>query len=178
MSKWIFALIQFFPLSAFATYAFLYGAPSNDRWIAAFELGALLAGLQLLVLVPQKTPLNRLVLAGNLYLILGGLAAFLNQWWYLELYNYLRESAILMLMALVGLLSTFLSPSGFIGVIGSERKFSMYLLIASIAMIPIAILFEGDRTYAAVLPIIFLAVLQRWLAHTSNRSIRARGQSC
>lgn len=169
MSKWIFALIQFFPLSVFAMYAFWSDTPSNERWLTAFELGAILGLIQLLVLLPQKTPLNRLVLAGNIYLILGGLAAFLQQCWYLALYNYLRESAILILMVLVGAISTFMSASGFIAVKGSDRKFSIYLLLAAISMIPVAIFFEGNRTYAAVIPIIFLAILQRYLAHASKK---------
>ena len=37
------ALLQFAPLSLFATYAFWYGAPTPDRWVQAFELGAVAA---------------------------------------------------------------------------------------------------------------------------------------
>ncbi|MDO6428892.1 hypothetical protein Q4489_17970 [Thalassotalea sp. 1_MG-2023] len=171
MSKWIFAFIQFFPLSTFATFAFWNGAPTNDRWLEAFQLGALLGLIQLIILLPQKNPLNRLVLAGNIYLILGGLAAFFQQWWYLKLYGSLRESAIILLMVIVGSLTTFISSSGFIAVKDSARKFSIYLLVATISMLPFAIIFEGNRTYAAVLPIIFLAILQRYLSYLAKQMI-------
>jgi hypothetical protein len=177
MSKWIFALIQFFPLSTFATFAFWNGAPTNDRWLEAFQLGALLGLIQLIILLPQKKPLNRLVLAGNIYLILGGLAAFFQQWWYLKLYDSLRESAIILLMVIVGSLTTFVSSSGFIAVKNSDRKFSIYLLVATISMLPFAIIFEGNRTYAAVLPIIFLAILQRYLSYIAKQTIVVQNAS-
>jgi len=171
MSRWVFALIQFFPLSTFATFAFWYGSPTNERWLEAFQLGALLGLIQLVILLPQNKPLNRLVLAGNIYLMLGGLAAFFQQWWYLKLYDALRESAIILLMVIVGVLTTFGSSSGFIAVSGSARKFSVYLLLASISMLPFAIIFEGQRLYAAVLPIIFLAILQRYLSYIAKHSV-------
>ncbi len=177
MSKWIFSLIQFFPLSIFATFAFWDGVPSNDRWLEAFQLGALLGVFQLAILLPQKNPLNRLVLAGNLYLIFGGLAVFFQQWWYLELYNSLRESAIILLMVGIGLVTTFASPVGFIAVKGSARKFSIYLLTATVLMVPFSIYFEGDRTYAVVFPIIFLAVLQRYLVYIAKEKLVVQNAS-
>lgn len=177
MRTWIFALIQFFPLSTFATFAFWNGAPSNDRWLEAFQLGALLGLIQLVILLPQKTPLNRLVLAGNIYLVLGGLAAFFQQWWYLKLYDSLRESAIILFMVIVGILTTLVSSSGFIAVKGSARKFSIYLLVATSAMLPFAIIFEGNRTYAAVLPIIFLAILQRYLSYIAKQKLVVQNAS-
>ncbi len=177
MSKWIFALIQFFPLSTFATFAFWNGSPTNDRWLEAFQLGALLGLIQLAILLPQKNPLNRLVLAGNIYLIFGGLAAFFQQWWYLKLYDSLRESAIILLMVIVGSLTTFVSSSGFIAVKGSDRKFSVYLLVATLSMLPFAIVFEGNRTYAAVLPIIFLAILQRYLSYIAKQTLVGQNAS-
>ncbi|MGX5172505.1 hypothetical protein ACUR5C_00590 [Aliikangiella sp. IMCC44653] len=178
MSKWIFALIQFFPLSIFALFAFWFGAPSNERWLEAFQLGALLGLIQLAVLLPLSNPLNRLVLAGNIYLILGGLAVFFNQWWFMQLYDSLRESAILILMVIIGVVTTFASSSGFIGVKGSARMFSLYLLTATILMLPFSIYFEGDRIYAAVLPIVFLALLNRYFSFMAREKLTAKNVSC
>lgn len=171
MSKWIFSLLQFFPLSTFAAFAFWDGVPSNERWLDAFQLGALLGLTQLAILLPQKNPLNRLVLAGNVYLILGGLAVFFQQWWYLKFYDSLRESAIIILMVIIGIITTFISSSGFIAVEGSSRKHSIYLLTATALMLPFAIYFQGDRTYAAVFPILFLAILQRYLSHIAKEKL-------
>lgn len=171
MNKWIFALVQFFPLSSFAMFAFWSGPPSSERWLEAFKLGALLGIVQLAILLPQKKPLNRLVLAGNLYLIMGGIAVYLQQWWLIKLYDVLRESAIILLMTIVGCLTTFMSASGFIAVNNSPRKFSIYLLLATASMIPFSVIFEGNRLYAVVLPVIFLAILQRYLAHIAISKI-------
>ena len=173
MNKWIFSLIQFFPLSTFAWFAFWNGFPTVERWLLAFQLGAVLGMIQLSVLLPQKNPLNRLVLAGNIYLILGGLAVYLKQWWYLQIYASLRESGIILLMALVGLASTFMTRTGFIAVDGGERKYSFWLLFATLSMLPFAIYFEGNRIYAAVLPIIFLAFVQRYISFLAKKEVLA-----
>ena len=106
MPRWIFSLFQFFPLSLFAAYAFWHGLPSNERWIEAFQISAIAGIVQLGIVLPQRFLLNRLVLAGNIYLILGGLAALTGQWWYLQIYDYLRESAIFLAMLLVGIVGT------------------------------------------------------------------------
>lgn len=176
MTRWIFALVQFFPLSLFATYAFWHGVPTNDRWTEAFQI-ALLAGLvQLAIVLPQRRPANRLVLAGNLYLILGGLAVLTHQWWYLHLYDALRESAIFVFMLLVGVVATFATPSGFVAALGASREHarqaSYWLLLAILLALPASIAFQGSRTYSAVVPIIILAILQRVLAFHATRRTR------
>ena len=114
-------------------------------------------------------------MAGNVYLILGGLAAFFQQWWYLQLYDSLRESAIILLMIIIGFITTFASPSGFIAVNGSERKLSIYLLMATIFTLPLALYFEGNRLYSIVLPIIFLAIFQRYLMFVATPDIKNAG---
>ena len=163
MNKFIFSLIQFFPLSLFATFAFWNGLPTIHRWLDAFVFGAILGLLQFAILILQKRPLNRLILAGNLYLILGGLAVLSKQWWYLEIYDSFRESGIILFMSIVGIISTLFSSHGFIAVENSPKKLSVYLFVATLTMLPISVLFEGNRTYAAVIPIIFLAIVQRVL---------------
>jgi len=177
MRKWIFALIQFFPLSTFSAFAFWHGVPSNDRWLDAFQLGALLGLIQLAILLPQKKSLNRLVLAGNIYLIFGGCAVLLEQWWYLQLYDSLRESAIIIIMLVVGIVTTLTSSAGFIAVENSAKIFSAYLLVATIFMLPFAVYFEGERTYAAIFPIIFLAVLQRYLSSMAKDKLTLQNVS-
>jgi hypothetical protein len=171
MRKWIFALIQFFPLSTFATYAFWHGIPTNERWLDAFQIGAVLGTVQLLFVLLQNKPVNRLILSGNVYLILGGLAVFLQQWWYLQMYDALRESAIILLMIIVGTISTFASPAGFIAVEKSEKKLSLYLLLATISVLPLSIYFEGELTFSAVLPLIFLAIFQRYLISIAKNRV-------
>ncbi|MDX1556968.1 MAG: hypothetical protein R3212_13130, partial [Xanthomonadales bacterium] len=66
MPKWIFALIQFLPLSLYATYAFWQGAPDELRWQDAFQLASVAAVIQLAIVLPQPRPASRLVLSANL----------------------------------------------------------------------------------------------------------------
>lgn len=136
--------------------------PTNERWLQAFQFGAVLGLLQLLILLPQARPLNRLVLAGNLYLILGGIAVFLQQWWVLQLYGELKEAGIILLMLIVGVLSLF-TRSGFVAISTKSKKYSLFLLFATLLMLPVAIFFEGNRYLAAVVPIVSLAVFNHYL---------------
>lgn len=169
MSKWLFALIQFFPLSLFATYAFWHGAPSDDRWIEAFKLGAIAGIIQLAIVFAQPRPVNRLILGGNIYLIAGGLAALSHQWWLLRAYGFLQESAIFLCILLVGMTATFVTPAGFVAVAGAApnrtRLASYWLILATLLALLAALAFRGNQTWAAVVPIVFLTVLQRVLAH-------------
>ena len=178
LSSWIFSLVQFFPISLFAAYAFWDGVPSNERWMDAFTLGAVAALVQLAILIPQRRPLNRLILAANLYLLAGGFAPVARQWWIYSVYGSLRESGIILMMMLVGLISTFASSAGYIGVLEAQqadiKRSSMILLAATgMALVP-AMVFEGNRLFAAVLPIAVLAVVQRYLVRQLDaRRVRA-----
>lgn len=168
MTDWLRRVFQFFPLSLFATYAFWYGAPTDDRWVGAFKLGAVAALVQLLVVLAQRRPANRLILGANLYLLAAGAAAFTQQWWVLRYFGVLRESGIFLFMLGVGLVATFASPAGFVGVATAPaaeiRKASLLMLVATTGAVALAVTFRGDRTWAAAMPVLALAVLQRTLA--------------
>ncbi|WP_373975535.1 nucleoporin NDC1 [Chitinibacter sp. SCUT-21] len=166
-SPWL-ALVQFFPLSIFALYAFWHGAPSDERWLAAFQIGALLALIQLIWVLRQAQPANRLILAANLYLIAGGMAAFFQQWWFLKLYGSLRVAAIFVFILAVGIVTTLCSPAGFIAQAAAPtqqvRTASYYLLAATLIALTVSLYYRGNQTWAAVVPIVSLVILQRILA--------------
>jgi len=165
-------IVQFLPLSLFAAYAFRHGMPTDDRWVEAFELGAVAAVLQLLLVLRRARPVDRLVLAANLYLIAGGLAGFARQWWVLRLYGTLAESGIFLFVFAVGAVATFTTPTGFLTVEGTRpaqiRRSSLWMLAATLAAFGVSVLFRGDRSVAAVLPIVGLMVAQRMLAARIN----------
>jgi hypothetical protein len=165
--RWIFSLLQFFPLSLFAAYAFWNGAPDDARWQRAFELAAIAAIIQLGILVAQHRPVNRLVLAGNIYLLLGGAAFLTRQWWFLRYYDALRETAIFIVMILTGLITMFATREGYAALPDAPRadamRASLALLAATAAALGLSIVFRGNRYAAAVLPILALAVLQQVL---------------
>ncbi|SKA06469.1 hypothetical protein [Novilysobacter spongiicola] len=173
MPKWIFALIQFLPLSLFATYAFWQGAPDELRWQDAFQLASVAAVIQLAIVLPQPRPASRLVLSANLYLLLGGLAFFSHQWWFLQLYDALRESAIFIIMLTVGVITTLGSRAGFVAAWSAPRapvfRASLWLLAATALALVVSISYRGDRYLAAVYPIIALAVLHRVLLYRLAR---------
>jgi hypothetical protein len=170
--RYLILLIQFLPLSTFSTYAYWSGEPSNDRWVDAFIIGGVLGIVQLAMILyfARRSPLNRLVLAANLYLIVGGIACVMQWWDFMSLYATAMESAILGLMVVVGLVSTLFSRYGFIGVkIGPQRQlvkqYSFILLGSTLVAFAASLIFRGDSTFAAVIPIIFLAVILQLLKH-------------
>jgi hypothetical protein len=179
MLKKLAPLIQFLPLSLFSTIGFWQPQTSNQNWLLAFQVAALVGIVQLLLLVKQKTVISRLILSANIYLILGGLAVFLQQWWYLELYNTLQESAIFIIMVLVAIITMLSSNNGFVGIDKTlikdttERfninKKSAYLFVAVLASLTISVTYKGNITVSVVAPIIVLALLQRYLVQTHNQ---------
>lgn len=166
ISSWILVFVQFLPLSFFATYAFWHGEPTDDRWMEAFQWGSLAALIQLLIVLPQRRPTNRLILAANLYLLAGGGAVFTHQWWLLQTYGVLREAGIFIAILIVGVVTTFASPAGFIATLGTQsevRRASLWLLVAAMLGLGASLMFAGDTTWAAVVPIICLAIFHRVL---------------
>ena len=174
MKSWFYALIQFLPLSSFASFAFWNGIPSNERWVQAFEFGALAGIIQLIIISFQPNPVNRLILGANLYLIVGGIAAFLQQWWLFKLYGSLQESAIFIFIFVVGLVSTFATAAGFLSVqtLAKNRvkNYSYCLLAATLVALCCSLFFQGDRAWSVVVPIIALALLQRLFSYKLKQS--------
>jgi hypothetical protein len=158
-------LLGFFSLAVFAAYAFAQGAPTHERWINAFKLGASLAAIELLVLLRRKALANRLVIGANLWLLIAGLAAFTGQGWVLRGYELFGEASLFAAMLLVGLVSTAV-PGGFVAVLGPRRKVlaaSGVLFLAVVVALILAIVFRGNIKLAAVLPVIGLSWLNRAL---------------
>lgn len=59
-------LLGFIALAVFAAYAYANGMPTVARWESAFKLGAALAAIEITVLYLRKSPINRLILGGNI----------------------------------------------------------------------------------------------------------------
>jgi hypothetical protein len=91
-------LLGFLALAVFAAVAFSVGAPTDERLIGAFKLGAVLAAVELAVLWARTAPANRLIVGANAWLLAGGLAAFTEQWWWLKGYQHLGETSLFLSM--------------------------------------------------------------------------------
>jgi hypothetical protein len=99
-------------------------------------------------------------------LLAGGLAAFLEQWWWLKGYQRLGEASLFLSIAFVGLATTALSPAGFVAAVGPRRAVvlaSVWLLAAVCLALFAAIHFRGNVKLAAVVPVIALSWFNRLL---------------
>ena len=162
-------LLAFLPLALFTTYALGNGTPTSDRWVVAFQLGAVAALLQLVVVMPRPRPTNRLILGANLYLLVGGLAAFTEEWWVLQGYGALMESGVFLSMLMVGAVATFVTPTGFLTVTEAPaarvRIASIWLLAATGVALVASVVFRDDQMrWSAWVPMIVLAIVERALS--------------
>lgn len=162
-------IFGFLALALFAFLAFGSGPATDQRLLFAFEASAPVAVAELAVLVWRAAPANRLILGANLWLAAGGLAAYLQQWWWLEGYQQLGEASLFISMAVVGVITTALSPTGFVAAVGPRRRVvlaSLGLLAAVLLALLAAVHFRGNVKLAAVIPVIALSWLNRLLRRT------------
>jgi len=159
-------LLGFLALAYFAYLAFAGGPSTEDRLISAFKAASIVAVLEMSVMFSRGKPANRLIVGANIWLIAGGLAAYLHQWWWLRGYQQLGEASLFLCIAAVGLVSTALSRSGFVAANGPRRTIvsaSLLLLAAVVLALLTSIYYRGNVKLAAVIPIITLSWLNRLL---------------
>lgn len=159
-------LLGFLALAVFAYLAFSGGAPSDERLVFAFKVAGGVALVELAALSLRAAPANRLIVGANLWLLAGGLAVFTQQWWWLKGYQQLGESGLFISMLLVGLVTTAFSDAGFVAVSGERRKVvlaSLVLLAAVVVALLASVRFRGTVQWAAVVPVIALSWLHRFL---------------
>ena len=162
-------LLGFLALALFAYLGFGRGPTSDEQFVFAFKICGAVALVELVVLLARAAPANRLIIGANLWLIAGGAAALLEQWWFLRVYQHFGEASLFAAMLCVGVLSTAFSPAGFIGKQGQRDKVlraSVLLAAAVVVALLVAIYFRGNVRYAAVVPVIALSWLGRLLRRT------------
>ena len=159
-------LLGFLALAFFAFLAFDSPNPTDERLLFVFKAATPVAVAELAFLWWRPTPANRLILGASLWLVAGGLAACMQQWWWLPGYQRLGEASIFMAMGAAGLLTTAFSPLGFVAAAGPRRTVVMaslcLLLVVGVALIA-AVYFRGKEKLAAVIPVIALSWLNRLL---------------
>ncbi|MBW0168848.1 MAG: hypothetical protein ACT6SF_03275 [Hydrogenophaga sp.] len=161
-------LLGFLALAVFAYLAFAAGPASDERFVHAFKVASVVALLELVALLAREVPANRLIMGANVWLIVGGAAAFLEQWWLLRIYQHFGEASLFASMLLVGVLAMWRTPAGFVGKVGARRvvlQRSWLLLLAVVLALAVAVVFRGNVKVAAVLPVIALSWLNRLLRH-------------
>ena len=166
-------LLGFFALAVFAYLAFGKGRGTDAQLLLAFKLASPLAAAELaLLLLLRARPVNRLILGANLWLMAGGLAAALEQWWWLQAYQRLGEASLFLAMLVVGAIATVATSAGFVAAPGPPRAVlrASLLLLAGVSLaLAAAFHFRGQVQFAAVLPVMALSWLNRLLRHALPR---------
>jgi hypothetical protein len=164
-------LLGFVALAVFAAVAYA-GPQSDERFLGAFKVGALLAAFELAVLLYRTKPANRLIVGANLWLVAGGLAAFFEQWWWLKGYQQLGEGSLFISMLLVGVVTTAFSTAGFVATLGERKAViaaSFALLAGVVVALGLAYHFKVNVKLAGIIPVIALSWFNRFL----NLRVRA-----
>lgn len=158
-------LLQFLPLTVFTVYSFRTGIPSQERLFQGFMIGAVAALLQVVWLMRQRTPANRLILGVNVWLIAGGIAVYFKLWGVLKMYRELRESGVLACMLGTGIIATVFSPAGFSGSLSGNVplifRYSCVLIFLTSLALTCSIYLRGNMFWAAVVPIAVLSIAYR-----------------
>jgi nitrate reductase gamma subunit len=156
-------LLGFIALAVFAAIAFT-GPSMDEKFILAFKAGAALAVIELAALFYRAKPANRLIVGANLWLLAGGVAALLEQWWLLKAYQRIGEASLFLSMLAVGVVTTAASKAGFVGTFGDRKAVlvgSLALLVGVAAALAAAVYFRGDVKFAAAVPVIALSWFNR-----------------
>lgn len=137
------------------------------NWKLPFWVSGLAALLVILGFLYRKILINRVFLGINLYLITGALAFVTGQWWLNDAYGHFQASGMIVWIIIVGVLSTLISPHGFVGADPSEgnrvTQMSGWLILLSLGAFAISYAFRGERFYSEILPFGALFVGQTFL---------------
>lgn len=111
----IIPYLKFLPLTGFLLYARIYGL-TTQAWQGAFITAGILAAGITTFLLFHPIILDRLMLGVNLFFFVGASAFMFNIMPILELYGSYKGAAFFINIAIIGIITTLFSPTGFIGV--------------------------------------------------------------
>ena len=173
MARKLFLLVQFVPLSVFLAIIRWSDEP-GPNWKFAFIAGGCIAVIESILLSVAKNVFNRFILAVNLFLIVGAVGFLFKIHFILSLYKNLMHSTLFASFLFVGLVTTFFSAYGFIGVKHSNkhivRSRSIFLLIASLVAFILSMLFRGNMLLAGILPFVGLLLINKLLCLKKKRT--------
>ena len=166
-------IFEAIPLPIFVIYIRLIDTAILENWKSPFVVSGLVALIVILSFFYKKIVFNRILLGVNLYLISGGLAFIMHQWWLIGIYNQLQASGMILWIIATGIITIFLSPKGFIGVDSSDRnsikKYSNYLLFFSVIAFTVSFGLRGNILFSELVPFTCLFLLQRLFKNKSSR---------
>jgi hypothetical protein len=144
------SLFQFLPL-----FLFMYTLGFFMSWEAAFEFAGIAAVVIITFLFFAKIRMDNLMVGVCLFMIIGAAMFFFNIEFLDQIYSHYMEAALFTSVFLVGVLATFISPAGFIGVTGESRwvrRSSIYLLLSVVGAVFISYFMRGEGMTGFAVP--------------------------
>lgn len=138
----------------------------------AFVIFTSLVWLVIITDFYQKKIVDRVQLGGGLFGLIGSLAFLRNISSVLYYYDNYTQTVAFICIFFVGLITTFFTQAGFIGVISNDKKaitvasFKLLLLIALIVLWSVYFKFY-DLAFSVLLPLYFI----EWAEHRWRRQI-------
>jgi hypothetical protein len=159
-------LVEFVPIAAFGV-AMRLTSENGPNWKLAFIVGACLALLEKALLLSKRIFFDRLLLGADAFLIIGGAGFLFNIHFVLHIYGSLLHASLFASLLAVGVLTTFFTRGGFVGVKHQDRHcvviYSFYLLGAGAAAFLISFAFRGNDLLAGAMPLTGVAIVSRIL---------------
>lgn len=154
------SLLESLSLTLFLIYIHLVEMKMSQDWLAPYFLSSVTGLLASAYLIKRGVILNRLFLGITLY-FLSGLFGLTVKWvWLNQLYGELGAVAMLCWIIVIGMLSSFFSTHGFLGLtqtgVFSIKTGSLLLLFACIIATVFAWHFAGSKLLGEWIPFIFL----------------------
>jgi len=164
----IITVINVLPLTVFMLTA-RWGGWTDLAWRDAFIFGGLCTIFVIAVYVYKRATFDRLMLGVNLFLLVGALLFLSNAFSLLYYYGAYKGVVFLSGIAVVGVITTFFSEAGFIGVEGRNkiaiRKASLQLLLFTIfGIIWSFVMNNYGLIITAVVPFIMLRIVREKLS--------------
>ena len=167
-SSWTYYL-QFMPVFGFIRYMRLQDTPA-EAWHTAFTFGGLLAAGAIVICVQQRIVMNRIYLGANAYLMLGASAFLFDMPTVLKWYSSSQGGPFFTMIAIIGLLTTLFTKTGFVGKKGLNKdavRYGSFLLLAATFMALIWSIQNASQgiMVAVVVPFIVLKFIQKQMKY-------------
>lgn len=157
-------LTEAIPLAIFMIYMSQIDTQIPENWESVFITSGLAATTVMALFLMKEKMFDRVFLGINLYLVSGGLAILTHQWWVNRMYDHLHASGVILWITAVGMITTFLSPAGFVGINSPDtnrvKKFSFILLLYCILAFVVSFLGRGSELFSQIVPFTGLFLLQ------------------
>ena len=164
------SLLSFIPIFTFVIYARIKNLFSSCSvaWQEPFYIGGMLAIVLTTLQVFAGIILDRLMLGANLFLVLSSFFFLFQINPCISILGAYKGPSFIAAVLLVGLLTTFFTPAGFIGSSSLHKKqirFSSYILLgATVAAFIWSLVFnESGLLISAIFPFIMLRIFSEHL---------------